>query len=225
MRLDEIRLKKDNLVAQMGDEGNLALRIKDLMKEKGWSQTRLSKEMESAGHPIHQTAISKIVNPPKGDGRRSVTVQEAIGFAKVFDIDLEDLVVPSFALVSKRVAGLIARGPGELRGMLLAQASYADTVTDVATSMISDEAVASSVIGQYETALEGRSAREIEDSVNLGFLGDVCREYEQLAVGLGIQPVTGAMPKYTSVTSNVYHPRPKGRIPDPATDERKKADQ
>jgi transcriptional regulator with XRE-family HTH domain len=97
------------LVNELGSEHWLAQRIQTERKTRGWSQARLSREMAGAGHPMHQSAISKI-EPPDPDQkvgrrrrddsseRRSVTIGEAVGFAKVFGIPLGELLLPPDAV-------------------------------------------------------------------------------------------------------------------------------
>jgi hypothetical protein len=97
-----MELEIDTFLADFGSEDNIPQRIQEEMKARGWSQAKLSKEMAARGYPIHQSAISKIINPPGGDGRRSVTVDEALGFAKTFGIELADLLVPSHIIALKR---------------------------------------------------------------------------------------------------------------------------
>lgn len=91
------------LVNEVGNEKWLGRRIQTERKTRGWSQARLSAEMEQVGHPLHQSAISKIEPPdddrrgghPKGGGvKRSVTIGEAVGFSKVFGIPLGELLLP-----------------------------------------------------------------------------------------------------------------------------------
>ncbi|MET8987736.1 helix-turn-helix transcriptional regulator [Nonomuraea wenchangensis] len=78
--------------ATEGPETNIALRIEYEMRRRGWSQERLSKEMADAGCPIHQSSISKILNP-RGK-RRTISVDEAVAFAKVFGTTLDDVLLP-----------------------------------------------------------------------------------------------------------------------------------
>ncbi|MFG2001776.1 helix-turn-helix domain-containing protein [Spirillospora sp. NPDC048911] len=74
-------------------EDSLARRIAWEMDVRGWSQERLAKEMTDAGHPFHQSSISKIVKPKDGK-RRSISVDDALGFAKVFEVPLDELLIP-----------------------------------------------------------------------------------------------------------------------------------
>lgn len=92
----------DEQLLNYGREENIAQRIEEEMKSRGWSQVKLAKEMAARGYPIHQSAISKIIRPPSGDNRRSVSVDEALGFAKTFNVDLVDLLVPDHLIKLKR---------------------------------------------------------------------------------------------------------------------------
>lgn len=87
-------------------EENVARRIVYEMQQRGWSQERLAKEMSEAGYPIHQSAISKIVSPREGK-RRTIGVEEAIGFARVFGTSLESLALPLIATKSAEVKVLV----------------------------------------------------------------------------------------------------------------------
>jgi len=96
------------LVNELGSERWLGQRIQTERKVRGWSQAKLSDELAKAGHPLHQSAISKIEPPdedkrggrPRGavSGKRSVTIDEAVGFSKVFDIPLGELLLPPDAV-------------------------------------------------------------------------------------------------------------------------------
>jgi hypothetical protein len=96
------------LVNELGNEKWLGQRIQMERKVRGWSQAKLSDELAKAGHPLHQSAISKIEPPdedkrggrPRGvvAGKRSVTIGEAVGFSKVFGIPLGELLLPPDAV-------------------------------------------------------------------------------------------------------------------------------
>jgi transcriptional regulator with XRE-family HTH domain len=82
------------LVNEVGGERWLAKRIQTERKARGMSQAGLSKAMSDHGHPLHQSAISKIEAPPENEGPRTITIGEAIGFSKVFGIPLGELLLP-----------------------------------------------------------------------------------------------------------------------------------
>lgn len=89
-------------------EGNLALRVEWEMNRRGWSQDRMAKEMTDAGYPLHQSSVSKIVNPKEGK-RRSISVDDAIGFAKVFGVPLDELLIPLEAVWDTELRGALTR--------------------------------------------------------------------------------------------------------------------
>ncbi|WP_073387930.1 helix-turn-helix domain-containing protein [Jatrophihabitans endophyticus] len=97
----------------MGSENYLAERITTEREARNWSQSELAREMERAGCRIPQTAISKIEKPQRG-GRRDISVDEAIGFARVFGIPLGELLLPIEATNDLEVAKDLAAGPTAL---------------------------------------------------------------------------------------------------------------
>jgi transcriptional regulator with XRE-family HTH domain len=82
------------LIASAGTEEHFARRIADERLRRRWTQARLAEEMARIGCPVPQTAISRIENPQQGP-RRAVSVDEAIGFSKVFDIPLGEMMLPA----------------------------------------------------------------------------------------------------------------------------------
>lgn len=89
-------------------EGNLARRIAWEMDRRSWSQERMAKEMTDAGYPLHQSSVSKIVNPKDGK-RRAISVDDAIGFAQVFDLALDELLIPLEAVWDSELRAVLAR--------------------------------------------------------------------------------------------------------------------
>lgn len=74
-------------------ETNVARRVEHEITRRGWSQDRVAKEMTSAGHPMHQSSVSKIVSPKDGK-RRSISVDDLLGFAEIFGLTIEELMAP-----------------------------------------------------------------------------------------------------------------------------------
>ncbi len=72
-------------------EGNAAARIALEREVRGWSTTELAARMTKAGVPMNQTAVWRIEN---GTPRRKITLDEALGFARVFELPLEELMSP-----------------------------------------------------------------------------------------------------------------------------------
>ncbi len=72
-------------------EGNAAARIALERETRGWSTTELAARMTKAGVPMNQTAVWRIEN---GNPRRKITLDEALGFTRVFELPLEELMSP-----------------------------------------------------------------------------------------------------------------------------------
>jgi transcriptional regulator with XRE-family HTH domain len=86
-----------DLINKVGGERWLAKRIQDERRVRGMSQADLARAMAEYGYPVHQSAISKIEKPPR-TGPRAISIDEAIGFSKVFGIPLGELLLPPDAL-------------------------------------------------------------------------------------------------------------------------------
>lgn len=71
-------------------EQHLAERIGAERERRGWSYEQLARAMTNAGCPMNQSAIYKI---EKGEPRRRITVDELLGFAKVFGTNISALVL------------------------------------------------------------------------------------------------------------------------------------
>ena len=72
-----------------GAEDMVARRIAYERNRRGWSRDELARRMADAGCPINQSAIQKIEH---GVPRRTISLDEALAFAKVFGgIDLDEL--------------------------------------------------------------------------------------------------------------------------------------
>lgn len=76
----------------LASEGNLARRVAFERERLGMTYDGLAKRVTEAGCPIQGSAIYKI---ERGDPPRRITVDELIGFSRVFDIAPEDLLVPT----------------------------------------------------------------------------------------------------------------------------------
>ena len=70
-------------------EDNVAARVALEREVRGWSTTELAARMTRLGVPMNQTAVWRIEN---GAPRRKITLDEALGFARVFELPLEELM-------------------------------------------------------------------------------------------------------------------------------------
>lgn len=72
-------------------EGNVAARVALEREVRGWSTTELAARMTKAGVKMNQTAVWRIEN---AEPRRRINLDEALGFARVFELPLEELMSP-----------------------------------------------------------------------------------------------------------------------------------
>jgi len=92
----------------LASEDALARRITYEREQRSWSPGGLANLMTKAGCPIGQSAIWKIEN---GNPRRKITVDELLTFAKVFEVEVTNLLLPPelaarpdlLVLIEKRV--------------------------------------------------------------------------------------------------------------------------
>lgn len=73
----------------------VAQRLRDLRTARGWSQGQLAERLTGVGCPLHQTAISRLEKPSAKDGRRAITLDEAMALARVFEMPLAQLIAPA----------------------------------------------------------------------------------------------------------------------------------
>ncbi|MEU6010622.1 helix-turn-helix transcriptional regulator [Streptomyces sp. NPDC047453] len=86
----------------LSGEGNVAVRIKLEREARGWSTNALSDHLNEAGFEMNPSAVWRIEN-----GKRRINLDEAIGFAEVFGIDLRNLVGPPQLAAQARAMELI----------------------------------------------------------------------------------------------------------------------
>ena len=72
-------------------EGNVAARVALEREVRGWSTTELAERVTRAGVKMNQTAVWRIEN---GTPRRRINLDEALAFARVFELPLEELMSP-----------------------------------------------------------------------------------------------------------------------------------
>lgn len=75
--------------SQLYSEEHLATRVALEREVRGWSTGELAARMTEAGVPMNQSAIWRIES---GTPRRRINLDEAIGFARVFELPLEEVM-------------------------------------------------------------------------------------------------------------------------------------
>jgi transcriptional regulator with XRE-family HTH domain len=147
------------LLETAGAEDNLASRLAGMRQRHGWSQDRLAAEMAKAGCPIPQSAISKIERPAAG-GRRAITVDEALAFARVFNMSLHELVLPQDALAEVQALRDLAEGMEALADREEAVNRYNSIVNRLAERMEKEPRWAAIIKGELDRLHARHSAPE-----------------------------------------------------------------
>ena len=86
----------------LSGEANVAARIKVERETRGWSTNALSDRLNNAGYDMNPSAVWRIEN-----GKRRINLDDAIGFAEVFGIDLRNLAGPPQLATQARAMELI----------------------------------------------------------------------------------------------------------------------
>jgi transcriptional regulator with XRE-family HTH domain len=170
----------NDMVQTLGSEKWLARRVLVERQARGWSQAELSRRLRKAGYPLHQSAISKIESPPKGEGARAITIGEAIGLARVFDIPLGELLLPPEAMRFAAYAHQLVKGPELMAKVLLARTDLNDLVTRVAQALAETPEFRPVFVEHYRSACDrvvasGRTVREVAE---VEFLNEVLDAYK-----------------------------------------------
>lgn len=80
-----------NALRTIQRESHVARRIAHERERRGWTYDGMAKRMTDVGCAIHGSAIYKI---EKADPPRRISVDELVAVATVFDMSVEDLLVP-----------------------------------------------------------------------------------------------------------------------------------
>ncbi|QMU67179.1 helix-turn-helix domain-containing protein [Streptacidiphilus sp. P02-A3a] len=124
-------------------EGNAAARVGLEREVRGWSTTELAARMTKAGVPMNQTAVWRIENSTP---RRKITLDEALGFARVFELPLEELMSPPLAgldvearrLIQEAVEAFVEKQAAEdrLHHAVVATAAYLQGHPDASGNLL-----------------------------------------------------------------------------------------
>ncbi|AZZ48005.1 hypothetical protein C5E02_01255 [Rathayibacter rathayi] len=98
---EELWQNLDQMLVRYGDTALIAPRLQQWFEEDGRSAPQIAKALSQLTPPVmtSRVGIWKILNPEAKTGRRNVTLQEAIGFAKVFRKSLAELLLPESAML------------------------------------------------------------------------------------------------------------------------------
>ncbi len=96
-------MPRPNAPRSLRSETNLARRIAHEREQRGMTYEGLAKRMTDVGCPIQPSAIFKI---EKADPPRRITVDELVGFAEVFAVPVEQLLMPPEVLEAEALTDL-----------------------------------------------------------------------------------------------------------------------
>lgn len=85
-------------------ESALAARVAAEREKRGWTYEGLAVRMGQAGCPINQSGLYKI---EKGEPRRRITVDELVAFSEVFQVPVDQLLLPPDLALSREAAVLL----------------------------------------------------------------------------------------------------------------------
>lgn len=102
-------------------EENVAVRIKLEREARSWSTNAVSDRLNEAGYEINPSAVWRIENH-----KRRVNLDEAIGFAELFGLSLENLVGPPRLAAHARAMELVEDIRLRYREMRLANRAAAE---------------------------------------------------------------------------------------------------
>jgi transcriptional regulator with XRE-family HTH domain len=103
----------------LSGEDNVATRIKLEREARGWSTNAVSDRLNEAGYEMNPSAVWRIENR-----KRRINLDEAIGFAELFGLDLRNLVGPPQLAARARAMELIDAVVDAFRGTQHANASF-----------------------------------------------------------------------------------------------------
>lgn len=123
----------------------LSQRIKVEREARGWTFDGLAARMAEAGCPIQGSAVYKIerASPP-----RRITVDELVGFARVFELPIGDLLLPAEVVLNRRARELFD--------------AYDTTLTEVHEARVRNAAALDALVDLLDSLSE-ETARKVSD--------------------------------------------------------------
>ncbi|AWN28147.1 transcriptional regulator [Streptomyces sp. NEAU-S7GS2] len=156
----------DEGVLLRGEE-NVALRLKIERETRGWSTNALSDRLVEAGYEMNPSAVWRIEN-----GKRRINLDEAIGFAEVLGVSLQNLVGPPQLAAKARAMELIddvvrafretqragvslTRARDALDAYLAEHPDIREEADVMVSNAMAEEAIANFAIGPYDAPSPG----------------------------------------------------------------------
>lgn len=99
-------MPRPNPLRGLHSETNLARRVAYERERRGWSYESTAKRMSAVGCPVQGSAVYRI---EKGVPRRRISVDELVAFSRVFEVDIDELLVPMAFFISQEVKTVAER--------------------------------------------------------------------------------------------------------------------
>lgn len=138
-------MPRPNPPRSLQGEDNLAQRIAYEREQRGWTYEGLAKRLTDVGCPIQGSAIYKI---EKGTPRRRISVDELVAFAKVFDADTSDLLIPLELIAEHEALALLGEVERKYQVLTGAAEDYSRAMNHIAQLAAAlDDKNASKIVG------------------------------------------------------------------------------
>lgn len=148
-------------ILRIGSDENVSARIKELRTANGWSLEDLAKKLAEPAidHPLNSSSLWKIES---GSTRRRVSLREALAFAKVFNVDVDELYMTEGQRAQREVASSAADALSALAavhqawGAYIQQVNYAQVILERAE----DRAAAVAELRAMQSALQRKEQKK-----------------------------------------------------------------
>ncbi len=153
------------LIQSEGDERNVGTQIRRAREERGWSQTELAERVSRVLHPysekvsssIDRVAVWRIENPDAKSGGRRVTIAELIAFAKVFNMTIAELLLPTGAADRQKAWAAVEAAFEALQAVRMATSTYREAVMRVRAFADVDEELSHQIIERRDAVQEAHA--------------------------------------------------------------------
>jgi transcriptional regulator with XRE-family HTH domain len=175
------------LIAEHGNQQNIARRVKQWREENGWSTVELAKLMN-----MSQSSIWKIENPDKKSGRREISIGDAIAFARVFKKTLAEILLPDDALAEVEGWSLFRKAAERLNDLRQANVEYEELMGRVRAYLTRRPDLAQRIQQHLEQSQSGRLAQVREVWENDGGVKSDEPFFDEYATKYGSTPAIQA---------------------------------
>jgi transcriptional regulator with XRE-family HTH domain len=154
-------------------EEAFAQRVELERKKRDLSYEGLAKLMTAVGCAIQPSAIQKI---EKAKPRRRIVVNEAVAFAIVFGIPIEELLTPRSVRLDLQLNKAIADGPGAYSRVISAKHDYEAVIARAVEALTDQDSGGERLALFWETLTTvQKTVHDVDDSIIVRFLEEVLK--------------------------------------------------